>query len=170
MATYYVYFTEQCKADAAKHGVTNDIEDFVKKRERDQNTQGLERFPPPYLKKCMGKRGRLVIEEYRNNDDIVLCLVRYFIRGSSDYDDFHKNTSSYYEKNKVSEEEVNKFLEEIKKAPIVRKKSLSDSESAYLQAISTYPDLGDGTYWRATIGLNAPLRTGLRSLWCVTTS
>ena len=146
MATYYVYFTEQCRKDAAKHSVTSDIEDFVKKRERDQNTQGLERFPPPYLKKCMGKRGRLVIEEYRNDDDIVLCLARYFIRGSSDYDDFHKNTSSYYEKNKVSEENVNKFLEEKKKAPIVRKKSLSDSESAYLRAISTYPDLGDGTY------------------------
>lgn len=143
---YYVYITEQCRADAEKHGVTNDVEKRAKELEEGQNTRGLDRFPPPYLKRSMGRQGRLVIEEYPNGDDIVLCLVRYLIRGSSDYADFHENTSSYYEKNKVSEEDVNKFLEEKKKAPIVRKKSLSDSESSYLQAISTYPDLGDGTY------------------------
>ena len=147
MATYYVYFTDQCRDDATTQGFADDVEKFSKKLEQEQGTRGLERFPQPYLKKSMGRQGRLVIEEHRNGDDIVLCLARYLVRGSSEYDKFYKNTTGYYEKNKVSVEEIKKFLEKRKRSPIVPKKALSASESAYLQPTSsTLHYTEDGTY------------------------
>ena len=147
MTTYYVYVTAQCKADAERHGGTNDVEKFTTEREKEQSTRGLERFPQPYLKRSMGRQGRLVIEEHRNGDDIVLCLARYLVRGSSEYDKFYKNPTSYYEKNKVPVEEIEKFLEKRKRSPIVPKKALSASESAYLSSISsTLHYTEDGTY------------------------
>ncbi len=88
-----------------------------------------------------------MIEEHRNGDDIVLCLARYLVRGSSEYDKFYKNPTSYYKKNKVSVEEIEKFLEKRKRSPIVPKKVLSASESAYLQSTSsTLHYTEDGTY------------------------
>ena len=147
MATYYVYFTDQCRDDATTQGFADDVEKFSKKLEQEQGTRGLERFPQPYLKKSMGRQGRLVIEEHRNGDDIVLCLARYLVRGSSECDKFYKNPTSYYEKNKVSVEEIKKFLEKRKRSPIVPKKALSASESAYLQSTSsTLHYTEDGTY------------------------
>ena len=150
MTTYHVYFTEQCRKDTDSHGggVTGDVEKFVEKLERDQSTRGLERFPRPYLKKSIGRQGRLVIEEHLNGDDVVLCLARYFIRGSSEYDKFYKDTAGYYDNNQIPKNEVKKFLENRKREPLVFKKSLSDSESAYLhsQSLSTLHHTEDGTY------------------------
>ncbi len=146
MTTYYVYFTDQCKQDAGKHSVTNEVEKFAEKLEREQSTRGLERFPRPYLKKSMGRQGRLVIEEHRSGTDSVLCLARYLIRGSSEYNIFYKDPTDYYEKNKVHGEDVEAFLKEREKEPIATKKSMSDRESAYLQSTSAHHSADDGIY------------------------
>jgi hypothetical protein len=146
MAALYVYFTNQCKVDAETHGVYKDVEKLAQKLEAEQTPRGLEHFPPPYLKKCMGKHGRLVIEEHRNGDDTVLCFTRYFIRGNSEYDAFYRDTSGYYEKNKVPKEDIEVFLEERKKQPILHKEPLSDIESAYLQYTSASNYKEDGAF------------------------
>ena len=146
MTTYYVYLTEQCRKDAENHSVKSAIEKFSKKLEQEQSTRGLERFPQPYLKKSMGRQGRLVIEEHRSGTDSVLCLARYLIRGSSEYDIFYKDPPDYYKKNKVQGEDVEAFLKERKKNPITTKKPMSESESAYLQSTSTHHSADDGAY------------------------
>ena len=138
MATYYVYFTDQCRQDATRHGVTSDIKEFAEKLERDQSTRGLERFPPPYLKKNIGRQGRLLIEEHYIDADIVLCLAQYLIRGSSEYERFYKTPTHPPKKNKIPAKDVKVFLEKRKQSgSIDPKKSLSDNEQIYLQSPST---------------------------------
>ena len=53
---------------------------------------------------------------------------------------------TYYKKNKVQEEDVEAFLKERKKNSITTKKTMSDSESAYLQSTSTHHSADDGAY------------------------
>lgn len=141
MTVFYVYLTEQCRNDATKHGVIEDIKKFAEKLEKDQSTRGLDQLPKPYWKKSMAK-GRLVIEEYPLNEEdiILLCLSRYFMRGSDDreYEPSYKDTENFRNKNKIPESEVNKFVEQIKQQPITPKQELSTTEIQYLQSISSY--------------------------------
>ncbi|MBD2482794.1 hypothetical protein [Planktothrix sp. FACHB-1365] len=139
MTVFYVCLTEQCRIDATKYGVIQDIEKFAEKLKKDQSTRGLDRFPKPYWKKSMA-RGRIVIEEYPLSEDkIILGLSRFFMRGSDDreYEPSYKDTESFWNKNKVSGSEIEAFLDTIKKTPIPPKKQLSEIESQYLQSISS---------------------------------
>ncbi len=144
MSTFYVYITEQCREDARKHNVLNNVQNLAKKIEEEQSDRGLEHYPPPYRKKVMGRPGRLVIEEHHSGDDIVLCFARYFIRGSSEYEAFYKDTQDYYDRNKISNEEIEQFLQGRKKKPVRKKPSLTDAELSYLQStnFSHYTDDG----------------------------
>ncbi len=150
MTVFYVYLTEQCKNDATKHGVIEDIEKFAEKLEKDQSTRGLKRFPKPYWKKSIAK-GRIVIEEYdKTEPDIILCLSRYLVKGPDkrEYEESYKDTENFWNKNKVfqSEEEAEKFLEERKRKPIIPKKELSDIELQYLQSMSSHKSNDDGAF------------------------
>lgn len=144
MSTFYVYITEQCKNDAAKHSVTKDVQKFAEKLEEEQSDRGLDHYPPPYRKKAMGRPGRLVIEEHRSDDAIVLCFARYFTRGSSEYEAFYKDTEAYYERNKVPKAKIEDFLKERKKKPINKKPPLTEDESTYLQSASAHHYTDDG--------------------------
>ena len=146
MTTFYVYITEQCKDDAARHSVTKDVQKLAKKIEEDQSDRGLDHYPPPYRKKVMGRPGRLVIEEHRSEDDTVLCFARYFTRGSSEYEAFYNDTESYYERNKVSSAEVKAFLKERKKQPVKKKPPLTEADSTYLQSASSHHYTDDGAF------------------------
>lgn len=75
---YYVFINDQCKKEAQKMGFMLDIENLAKKLEKDQTTAGLDRFPVPFLKKNLGKKHRLIIQEFFFNEDIVLCFLRVF--------------------------------------------------------------------------------------------
>jgi len=121
-----------------------DVQKLATKIEEEQSDRGLEHYPPPYRKKVMGRPGRLVIEEHRFDDDIVLCFARYFTRGSSEYDAFYKNTQGYYERNKVSNEEIKQFVQERKKKPIKKKPSLTEADSIYLQPANSHHYTDDG--------------------------
>jgi hypothetical protein len=146
MNTYYVYVTEQCNNDAVKHSVTKDIANLAEKIESEQSDRGLDHYPPPYRKKVMGRPGRLVIEEHRYDDDIVLCFARYFTRGSSEYEAFYKDTAKYHEKNKVPEEEIEAFLRERKKKPINNRLQLTEAELSYLQSSRANHYTDDGAF------------------------
>ncbi|EGV16085.1 hypothetical protein ThimaDRAFT_4633 [Thiocapsa marina 5811] len=146
MATFYVYITDQCKDDAARHSVTKDIERLAEKIEEEQSDRGLDHYPPPYRKKVMGRPGRLVIEEHRVEDDTVLCFARYFTRGSSEYEAFYNNTESYYERNNVPHAEIDVFLKERKKTPIKKKPPLTEADLAYLQSSKAHHYTDDGAF------------------------
>ena len=147
MTIFYVYVTDQCKEDAYKHGALSDIENLAEKIEKDQSDCGLEHYPPPYRKKVMGRKGRLVIEERRFDNDTVLCFVRYFIRGSSEYDkNFCKDTELYHKRNKLSTDEVKAFLSNRKTQPINKKPPPSTVELTYIQPENSRHDTDEGAY------------------------
>ena len=134
MPPYYVYFSNQCRNDAQRHSVDTAVAKFAAKLQRDQNTLGLDRFPPPYLKKPFGKQGRLLIEEHRRPQAVVLCLARYLIRGSTDYASFLNDTEEYYNQNCIPENEITNFLNsQLERTDIPGHQPLSLGESAYLQ-------------------------------------
>ena len=147
MATFYVYVTEQCKEDASKHNVLSDVENLAEKIEKDQSDCGLEHYPPPYRKKVMGRPGRLVIEEHRFDNDTVLCFVRYFTRGSSEYEkDFCKDPKLYHKRNKLSTDKVEAFLSRRKTRPINKKPPPSIVELTYIQSENSHYDTDEGAY------------------------
>ena len=84
---YYVYITDQCWQDARTHSATDDIEKLEEKIEKSQRPHGLDRHPP-YLKKQIGRQGRLIIEECQLDGDTVLCFVRFLIQSSAEYSKF----------------------------------------------------------------------------------
>lgn len=146
MPTFYTYVTEQCKHDADRHSVTADINRFLEKIEEQQSDRGLDHYPPPYRKRRIRRRGRLVIEEHRIDDAIVLCCARYFDRGSSEYEAFYRDTKGYYERNKVSQEEIEAYLTERRQKPIKQKTPLSTLEQTLLQPTVTPFYAEDGAY------------------------
>lgn len=147
MTTFYVYITDQCKSDAARHGVINDIQKLADKLEDDQSARGLQRYYPSYRKKEMGTHGRLAIEEYDSDDDtIVLCFVRYFIKSSSEYNAFCQDIKSYYDRNKVAESEIESFLVERKEKPVKIKPPLTLVETDYLQSASAHHYIDEGAF------------------------
>ncbi|MBD2185585.1 UvrD-helicase domain-containing protein [Aerosakkonema funiforme] len=139
MTVFYVYLTKQCSDDATNHGVIEDIKKFAEKLEKDQSTRGLDPFPKPYWKKAVAK-GRIVIEEYPLNEEdiILLCLSRYFVRGDREYELFCEDPEKFGNKNKISESEVKEIIEQRKQQPITPKQDLSHIELQYLQSTSSH--------------------------------
>lgn len=130
--------SEQCKEDARTHGVLPNVERLAKKLEQDQSPAGLERFPLPYLKKPMARRGRLIIEEHKFGEDLLLCFARYFIRGSAEYEMFSSDAEAYYRSNQLPTKDLLEYLEERRREPQISKPQLSEAEAAYLQHVSGY--------------------------------
>ncbi len=146
MATYYTYITDECRREAEKHGFANDVQNLAHKLEKEQNTRGLK-YQRPYLKKCMGKQGRLLIQEYWKGDDVLLCLAQFLIRGNQDYKVFCRNSKNYYENHQIPEGDIEGFLEKGKNGnnqiPVLPRKKLSDEESEYLQSLGCYHGIDD---------------------------
>ena len=134
MATLYVHIANQCKSDARKHGVIKDVEKLAEKIETIQSDRGLEHFPKPYRKKSMGRHGRLVIEEHRQGNALLLCFVRYLVRSSSEYSTFCQDTEKYYERHRTSQTEVESIVAKRSEHPIEPKRSLENIELTYLQS------------------------------------
>jgi hypothetical protein len=147
MSTFYVYITEQCQKDAEKYSVNKDIQKLKEKLEEDQSDRGLDHYPSPYRKKVMGRLGRLVIEERRIDDDIILCFVRYFMRGNPEYQkEFLDKTEEFFERYKVAEKDIEEFLSERKSMPIKKKPQLTETEASYLQAATSHHFTDDGAF------------------------
>lgn len=87
----FVYITEECKKDAAKHGRWNDVLKLKDKIISDQRTNRLDRYPPPYLKKRFARQERLIAAERSVADHTVVCFYRLLIRGNDTYNSFKNN-------------------------------------------------------------------------------
>lgn len=88
----FVFITENCRQEAKRHAMSDDIETIAKQIERTQNTLMFDRFPQPYLvkKKFAGRQGRLIgsehIVEVDGMEHKLILLLSVMIRGDKDYD------------------------------------------------------------------------------------
>ncbi|MGH8490831.1 MAG: hypothetical protein ACREXS_18700 [Gammaproteobacteria bacterium] len=113
------------------------LESFKDKLERDQCTNQLERFPPPYLKKAFGRHGRLLIEEQCRDQNVALCFSRYLIRGEGEYSDFLKDPQAFHARNGVPPPQVDAFLRDrLSIHPLHALPAPNQVELGYLRVLS----------------------------------
>lgn len=104
----FTYLTEQCKNDAQRHGHLKDIERWTNQVEKNQNIFGVE-WRPPFIKKNIRYRGRLIIERREIGNNLIYCLLRMYMRGS-DYQEFtdilNASDAIHYQRTYSPSEEV----------------------------------------------------------------
>jgi len=138
----YTYITEDCEEDLSTHDFANVVEKFANRIEKDQAIGSVDRYPRPFLKKNVGRHGRLIIEERREGEDTVYCFLRALIRGDSEYDSFmtlcdEGNAQAYLDKYAPTDSEIKFWLEERQaKTPVEPLPTLSSAEYGYLNGIS----------------------------------
>jgi len=124
----YVYVTDQCREDAGRIGSLSKIEALRQKLTYEQSTLGLERHPPPFLKKPLG-RTRVLMAEVKYGDDMVLCFLRHvYKKDIESYDTFLSSTRVP----QADDPEIVAFLKEARATPVITKDPPSDLESDYL--------------------------------------
>lgn len=87
--TLLVYVSDECRAGAKKHGLTEIIERLSSDVEERQSLSQFDQFPPPYIvkKKLLGRQPRLIAEMRRVGDHMVAVFLVVMIRGSNEYED-----------------------------------------------------------------------------------
>jgi len=142
----YVYLTEECKEDAKKHNVLDDVQKLKEKVERVQTISHFDNFPSPYLKKRFRRQQRLLADPRTvvmgDEEHVVVCFLRVFIRSNNEYISFLANPTAYGEKKLkplVGEEELLRYLKErLTQNPVPEKDVPTESEDHFL-----YRLLGD---------------------------
>lgn len=137
----YVYITDECKKTAEQHSYLEKVEGFKQRIINEQRTTLFDNFPPPYLKKRFERQIRLIAAERFIGEDIIVVFYRVFVRGEKDYSSFLANPRAYGEENLitlVSDSELEKWLEEEKKAEIIMKPKPSELEQSYLWDVTAY--------------------------------
>lgn len=151
MGRLYVYITEQCREEARKHGALDGVESLAAKMEAEQNAASLERFQKHYLKKGIGKQGRLIVDEYKLGDDVLYRFLRFLIRGGSEYEIFLNNLDEFQRRHPADLDELEHLLAERKKAPRKERPSLSDDEKIFLQPFSEYSTADVGAFMESYV-------------------
>jgi len=135
----FIFITENCKADAATHGLTHDVERFKEDVERSQSTSLFDPFPPPYMvkKKLGGRQGRLIADRRIIEDHAVIVFLAVLIRGSRAYEDeFVKNPVKYGEQHfshLITDEELVAYVKERTRVePAEKKVSPDELEYGFL--------------------------------------
>ena len=87
--TLLVYVSDECRAGAKKHALSEIIERLSSDVEERQSLSQFDQFPPPYIvkKKLLGRQPRLVAELRRVGDHMVAVFLAVMIRGSNEYED-----------------------------------------------------------------------------------
>lgn len=131
---YYVHITEDCQREAIRHGYIQELENFKKKLEHDQNTSLLENYlPTPFLKKRFGKF-KLFVKKTGIDNDIIISFIKIIPRGAKEYSEKPKewiieNGNRY----SPSKNEINTFYKEEKfKGDINNPPEVSEIEKQYL--------------------------------------
>ncbi|WP_456429963.1 hypothetical protein [Rhodocaloribacter sp.] len=118
---------------------------WADKVEKAQALGSVDRYPRPFLKKNVGRRGRLIIEERTMDGDIVYCCLRVLIRGGADYDAFMRDQGRFHDQYAPSDEEVASYLKQRKEEkPIEPLPDVSTPEHLYLSSLSRSPQRQDG--------------------------
>lgn len=137
----YTYITEGCREDLHNHDFTAVVEKYAETVEREQKLVGVSRYPQPFLKRNVGRQGRLLIEERQLDDDIlVLCFLRVLIRGQNDYERFMRSAEAqkaFLDKHKPSDEEVRAEIERRESTdPVKPLPKITPVENHYLFGVS----------------------------------
>lgn len=141
----YTFVTEACNNDARTHDMESVVSGWADKIEQDQALGSVDRYPRPFLKKNVGRRGRLIVEEHTLGEDVVYCFLRVLIRGGGDYDAFMKDQQRFHDQHAPSDGEVLKYLAQRKEEkPVAPLPALSDAEHIYLSSLSKSPQRQDG--------------------------
>lgn len=136
---YFVYVSDECTTDLQRHSKEVEVERLREKIEASQTVVSLDRFPPPFLKKRLG-RMRLIIEERRLSDDVTLiCFVRLVFRGDSVYSAFCESPESIRSTYRLDPDVLGKFAASRLSTPLPQNPALSPIEEGYLQAAATSP-------------------------------
>ena len=100
--TLLVFVSDECRAGARKHGLTEIIERLSADVEERQSLSQFDHFPPPYIvkKKLLGRQPRLVADLRKVGDHMVAVFLVVMIRGSNEYEDeFCRDPVAYGERN-----------------------------------------------------------------------
>jgi hypothetical protein len=138
-----VFVTDSCRKDATKYGIIKEVEKLSAKVELDQSIGSWDRYPPPYIKKSLGKTWRLVAEERILDDgQIVIAFVGVKARGSTEYETFKHNPVSVFRSVSPSDDELRKYLQG--KKPRRGIPEPSQAEYSYLYGTTASMDLAEG--------------------------
>jgi len=144
-----VYVTENCREEAQRHALQDELERFKDRVEKVQSTRLFEPFPPTYLvkKKFGGRQGRLIARQHNLGDNAVIALLSVMIRGDSAYEDgFSRNHTEYGKRHfehLYTEGDLAAFVHErTKTAPVPEKPAPTNEEYGYLlQALAHRQDV-----------------------------
>lgn len=139
----YVYCTEECREEARKHSVEENLNRLIDKVESDQSFSQFQHYPAPfYVKKKFGMFiGRLIAQREEVDGDVVLVLLSFMTRGSKEYKDkggFHNDPVKYAQQHfaeRFTKEALQSHVAEKRKSPPVsRKPNLEPSEQLILDS------------------------------------
>src|SRR5574341_994422 len=84
----FVYITEECRENARRHALSDELDRFKERGEATQSTSQFDPFPPPYLvkKKLGGRQGRLIADLRTHGDHAVVVFLAILIRGDRAYE------------------------------------------------------------------------------------
>ncbi len=114
----FVYITKECRDEAQRHTLQDDLDKFKDRVERAQNARLLEPFPPSYLvkKKFGGRQGRLIAKQVNLDEHAVIVFLSVMIRGESAYENgFSRNHIEYGRQHfdgRYRIEELNRYVAE----------------------------------------------------------
>ncbi|MEX2489235.1 MAG: hypothetical protein WD356_06850 [Pseudomonadales bacterium] len=138
----YTYTTQECEEDLRTHDFTSVVEKFAERIEDEQALGSVQRYPHPFLKRNIGRHGRLIMEERRIGEDTVYCFLRALIRGDGDYDNFmtlcdEGNAQTYLDKYAPPDVAITAYLRDRQQDdPVEPLPELSPKEYGYLNGIS----------------------------------
>lgn len=95
-----VLVTDNCKQEATKHNLLQELDRFKERVEQTQGISHFDPFPPPYLvkKKFGGRQGRLIAEKRVVGEHLVVIFLTVLIRGDRAYEDFVNDPVGYGER------------------------------------------------------------------------
>ena len=153
----FVFPTQNCLDEAAKHGWQDRLESFTRDVEKKQTVGMFEHFPPPYIvKKKFGEYAGRLIAAHRSlgddSEDSVVVLLSAMIRGTAAYVAFSDDAVKYGQQHfdeLYSHEELVAYVQDRKhKDPPPPKPSVGEKEYGYLHDVLHRPHIeaeGDST-------------------------
>lgn len=93
---YMCFVTPECRESALNHGLESEITNLKEKIEKDFSVQTWDQFPPPYIKKSLGRSYRLIASQhfFENEEIVFISFLLCIPRGSKDYDRFSQDPDS----------------------------------------------------------------------------
>src|SRR4051794_15314885 len=103
----FVHVTEDCYAQASRHGLANELDHFRDRVEKSQGTSLFDPFPPPFLvrKKFGGRQGRLIAVNRPVVEHTVVILAALLIRGDRTYTEFSDDPSAFQDRFDIPDDE-----------------------------------------------------------------